>query len=128
METMRKAEKIVDTFSPVLTYSGKKELILAIKRMAQVASANGFDDILVTKDIYPAITKAHASLATAERALYRAIDFCWMNGNNEALSKIIGKKLPCKPQPALFIMYCAYFYIYNEAYHKAAEKELPLLF
>ena len=125
---MRKAENIVDAFSPTLTYPGKKELTLAIKRMAQVALSDGFDNILVTKDIYPAIAKARSSLATAERALYRAIDYCWMNGTNDALNKIIGKKLPSKPQPALFIMYCAYFYIYDEAYHKAIEKELPLLF
>lgn len=126
---MRKAELIVDAISPTMQYCGKKELTIAIKKMAQLASINGFDNIQVTKDVYPAMKKAHsASLNTAERALYRAIDLCWMNGNNEPLNRIIGKHLTYKPQPALLIMYCAYFYIYDQAYHDVASNAFPSLF
>jgi len=128
LNAMRKAELIVDAISPTMQYCGKKELAIAIKKMASLASSSGFDTIQVTKDVYPAMKKARsASLNTAERALYRAVDLCWMNGNNEMLNRIIGKQLPCKPQPSLLIMYCAYFYIYDQAYHDAAPKMISLL-
>lgn len=126
---MEKAELIVRTISPTLKYTGRKELTLAIKHMAQLGATGGFDDILVTKDVYPAVAKEiGAKQHTAEKSIYRAVNICWRDGENPGLNGIIGKKLPYKPQPSLFIMYCAYYHIYGVAYHEAAERKLPLLF
>ena len=126
---MRKAERIISQITHDLTFTGKPELITAVEHMASLGENGSFDRIMITKDVYPVVARENdESLIAAEKAIYRAVEYCWMNGENDRLHSIIGIKLPHKPKPSQFIMYCAYYYIYGVAYHKADEQELPLLF
>lgn len=118
---MNEIENLVSRLSPTIFLPGRIPLMCAIQRTVELLQVMQPDDISFTKDVYSHVAQqTQTSLSTAERAIYRAVDSCWMNGNNENFNLIIGRQLLDKPAPREFILYCAYYLSFNTPYHNRA--------
>ena len=115
---MDTVENLISKLSPTIFLPGRIPFISAIKRTMELLQIMQPDDISFTKDVYTYVAReTNTSLTTAERAIYRAVDSCWMSGNNDNLHLIIGRTLPDKPTPREFILYCAYYLLHKTPYH-----------
>ena len=121
---------LVKEISPGIKLSGRRAFIAALVQTVELLKMMGPDDIGFTKDVYPAAADAIRKTVTAtERAVYRAVEACWMKGRNAKLNEILGRDLPVKPKPSIVLLYCAYYIIYKIPYHKAShEPSMPLPF
>ena len=125
---MEDVVKLVDCIAPSIRFAGRRPFTLAIEQTCKLASKIHLEDILFTKQVYPAVAAlCCCSYSSAERAIYRAVDACWMDGNNKALNLIIGCTMPVKPKPSELIMYCACFNLRGVPYHSSEAKASLLL-
>lgn len=107
---MEKVRKLVMSISPRAKFTGKKQFTLAIFYYREAASMEENRRVYVTKEVYPQVAKGSGSnCVAASRAVCRAVEYCWMEGRNEALNRIIGRPLPEKPKPEELLCYCAYY-------------------
>ena len=127
---MNDACALVSYLSPVIAPGRQRPLACAIYRTGERMRDHGTDDIHFTKEIYPHVADLlHRSNSTVERAIFRAVEDCWMDGGNAKLDGIIGRKLPLKPRPSVLILYCAFFLVFERPYHNAKDAPgFPLLF
>lgn len=128
---MKTADELVDFISPSIRLAGRSQFVYSIKLTCDMLKENmPSEAIRITQNVYqPVAEKFHSKLEAAERAIYRAVESCWNDGKNENVHKIIGRKLPQKPSPKEFILYCAYYLFYGRPYHNASkEGKLPLVF
>lgn len=129
-ENEKKADALVKFIDSNITFIGRRPFVVAVWKTADLFEVKNPDEINFTKDVYPAVAaEIHRNLIAAERAIYRAADYCWRKGSNEYLNKIIGRDLPVKPKPSEMLLYCAYYMIYKIPYREASKKpSLPLPF
>ena len=130
MKNLKKAIELVSFISPSIRLPGRRAFTLAIHQAQKLLAVSSYEDVLVTKDVYPVVAKEIlCSLETTERAIYRCVEACWFGGENDALNQIIGRTLPVKPKPSEMILYCAYYLTYDTPYHSAATNPaLPMPF
>ena len=126
---MQKVNHLVSHIAPSIRFTGCKQFTFAIYFTYQMFRSDPLQQIRVTKDVYPSVaSECNQSLKTAERAVYRAVEACWMDGKNQALNEIIGQLLPVKPAPAELMLYCAYYLTYGVPYHKVIGPHSPMPF
>ena len=117
---MKKVRDLVASIAPKAPFTGQRQLTLAIFYYREVSTMDEGDPTLVTKDVYPLVSKqTDSKLGTAEKAIYRAVEYCWEDGENERLNQVIGRKLPVKPRPGEVLLYCAYFLRKGRPYFSA---------
>ncbi|MDO5785651.1 MAG: sporulation initiation factor Spo0A C-terminal domain-containing protein, partial [Eubacteriales bacterium] len=117
--------RLVSHIAPSIQFTGCRQFTFAIYFTYKMYQNDPFQGIHVTKDIYPSVAnECEQSLTAAERAVYRAVETCWMDGKNQALNEIIGRLLPVKPSPAELILYCAYYLAYGTPYHQIISSEI----
>ena len=115
------AENLISYISPSVRIPGGPAFPMAVQRTKELLlEGRNFDEIHMSAEIYtPIAQKTGKSRQTVSRSMERAADFFWMNGRNENLNRIIGRTLPVKPYPRELLLYCAYFLIHGEPYHKS---------
>lgn len=115
---MEKAKQIAAFIGPGSRFPGQKALICGIVIMAECLALKEPEDILVTKDLYPRIAhELGCSVSAAEKQIYSAVNSCWMDGSNDALTLLSGKRLTHRPKALQLLIYCAHFYLYEMPYH-----------
>lgn len=116
-----RAEDLISYISPSVRIPGGSAFSMAVQLTeGLLRQGGGFDEIHMSAEIYtPIAQKIGKSLQAVSRAMERAADCFWMNGQNENLNRIIGRTLPAKPYPRELLLYCAYFLIHGEPYHKS---------
>ena len=116
-----RAEDLISYISPSIRIPGGPAFSMAVQMMEKLLQqGRGLDEIHMSAEIYtPIAQKTGKSRQTVSRSMERAADFFWMNGRNENLNRIIGRTLPAKPYPRELLLYCAYFLIHGEPYHKS---------
>ena len=114
------AAQLVHYISPSILFSGKDAFVYAIEASFKTLDSTvGNEKILLTKWVYPeAGKKLGRSGKTASRAVYRAANYCWMDGRNRRLNEIIGFRLPRRPTPGEIVLYCAYYLKYGVPFHR----------
>ena len=128
MNFMEDIVKLVDCIAPSIRFAGRRPFTFAIEQTCTLAAKTHLEDIQFTKQVYPVVAaRCCCSYSSAKRAIYRAVDACWMEGGNEALNLVIGRRLPIKPKPSELIMYCACFILRGVPYHSPEAKASLLL-
>ena len=121
---MDKIDQLVNTISPSPIIPGRKALVLAIYYTMQTDLSDGS---LLSRDVYPLVARdLNCSVNAAQKRLYRAIHFCWQEGENADFNAIVGRRLRRPPTVKSFLMYCSYF-IQNRSPFHATSKESPSL-
>ena len=117
-----RAEDLISYISPSIRIPGGPAFSMAVQLMeGLLRHGGGFDEIHMSAEIHaPIAQKTGKSRQAVSRAMERAADCFWMNGQNDNLNRIIGRTLPAKPYPRELLLYCAYFLIHGEPYHKSA--------
>ena len=114
---MENVRKLVADISPKANFPGKQQFTLAIFYYREVSPMDENRRTYVTKEVYPLVSEHIGSnWDAASRAIYRAVDLCWMDGCNAPLNQIIGRTLPVKPSPSDLLYYCAYYLINGRSY------------
>jgi len=127
---MENGKELVATIGPTLCVGGSRPLAHCIDRACALLLDEdvALDEVNVTRTVYiPVAAELNKKLGTMERAVYRAIETCWMDGKNASLNQVIGRELPRKPTPKEFILYCAYYIVYGQSYHQAARDKMRRL-
>ncbi len=107
---MERVQELVAQIAPKAAFPGQWQFTLAIFYYREVSSLNEDVPTLVTKEVYPLVSqKTGHKLNAAEKAIYRAVEYCWSDGQNERLNQVIGRALPVKPSPGEILLYCAYY-------------------
>lgn len=116
---MKKVLRLISEISPSIALPGVSSLAYAILFAEEIVAKCPPDDpIRIIDSVYsPAAAEVNKSLDAVIKSISRATRLCWMNGNNHRLNEIIGKKLPVKPTPKEFVLYCAYYIVYNKPCH-----------
>ena len=117
-----RAEDLISYISPSVRIPGGSAFSMAVQMMENLLQqGRDFDEIHMSAEIYtPIAQKIGKSRQTVSKAMERVADCFWMNGQNDNLNRIIGRTLPAKPYPRELLLYCAYFLIHGEPYHKSA--------
>lgn len=117
-----RAEDLISYISPSVRIPGGPAFPMAVQRTKELLlEGRNFDEIHMSAEIYTPIAQMIGkSLQSVSRAMDRAVDCFWMNGQNDNLNRIIGRTLPAKPYPRELLLYCACFLIHGEPYHKSA--------
>ena len=117
-----RAEDLISYISPSVRIPGGPAFFVAVQRTKELLlEGRTLDEIHMSAEIYaPTAQMIGKSRQTVSKAMERAADCFWMNGQNENLNRIIGRTLPAKPYPRELLLYCAYFLIHGEPYHKSA--------
>lgn len=118
---MEKIRQLISEISPSIVLSGSESLAYAILHAEKlIVTMPSMDPIRVVEHIYtPTALETGKPKATVIKALSRVTTICWMNGENEKLNRVIGTRLPMKPTPKEFILYCAYYLVYDKPYHRS---------
>ena len=123
------ANQIIAEISHEIGGAGYAHLAMAIdvatKYMPREVSLNEF--------VYPVVAKfVKKNTTTVQKSIDRAVKNCWDFGNRSIIDHVIGREFHCCPPTKKFILYFAYYLVYNIPYHqiKYAKdgKEYPLIF
>lgn len=115
---MDQVRQLVEYISPSPRIPGKRALILAVTYTLEAETADKDVKYFFTKDIYPLVARdLMCSRQAAEQRVMRAVNCCWMGGQNEALTQICGKQLNKKPTPAKFLLYCVFYLLHQSPFH-----------
>lgn len=94
---------IVETVLRRLRISGKLKGLWYLNYAVIETVKDPFRTMLITKDLYPEIAKAHrTTIPRVERAIRTAVQSCWDNGRNE-LDQMAGYHLVKRPSNTEFI-------------------------
>lgn len=108
---MTSIRQLVAYIAPRAGFPGRRAFTVALACYKENFPAVEEDDeVEVTKELYPLVAeRLKKELRTAERAIYRAVESVWEEGENEALNRVIGRALPVKPKPGELLFYCVYY-------------------
>lgn len=123
---MENGKELVAIIGPTLCVGGSKPLAHCIDKACVLLRNEdvAMDEVSVTHAVYiPVAAELEKKLGATERAVYRAVETCWMNGKNDHLNDVIGRVLPRKPTPKEFILYCAYYLVHKVPYHQIKTNE-----
>ena len=114
---MEKVRALVASSAPRAAFPGQGLLTLAIFYYREVSAIDEDSRIFVTKEVYPQVSeRVGCKLEAVEKAIYRAVEFCWSEGRNERLNHVIGRRLPVKPSSSEILLYCSYFLVKGKPY------------
>lgn len=123
---IKKAQKLVSIISPNITPRRHTVLATAIKLVADSLQQGKWDQLHFITDVYQVVAQIHQiSEHSAQKMIFRSVEDCWMGGDNQLVHAVIGCRLPLKPKPSEFLLYCAYYLCYDYPYH-ADHTGLPL--
>ena len=91
---------------------GSTAFVLAIDLTAKLLFEGGIamQDILVTKDVYPAVAKClHMKHTSASRQILRVANRCWNKLSEAQKKEYIGKVLPTLEAPSKLLLYFAVY-------------------
>ena len=107
---MERVRELVAQIAPKAAFPGQWQLTLAISYYRRVSTLDEGLPTLVTKEVYPLVSRETGrKLSADEKAIYRAVEYCWSDGQNDRLNQVIGRALPVKPRPGEILLYCAYY-------------------
>lgn len=120
---MENVQRLVTWISPTICLPGHGPLVHSIYQMRERIREGGFPEkISVTKEVYePVAAQLDRSKDSVIKGVARAVNACWMDGQNPALNNIIGTRLRLKPTSKEFITYCAYYLAFGKPYHRPEE-------
>ena len=121
---MEQVMDLLAEISPSISLPGSESLAYAIFYAAKARQETPVPGAIhITKSVYsPAAEKTGKPQTAVIRAINRAANNCWMDGQNVRLNEIIGTTLPTRPKPREFILYCSYYLTYGKPYHKSFEE------
>ncbi len=130
MNSTMDVNRLVARLTPVICPRRLTPLACAIEVVCEYMQGSAADDLHFTKDVYPVVSARLGKPQTSiERSIFRAVEDCWMHGDNPYMNEIIGRRLPVKPKPSELIRYCAFYLTYGFPYHAAKEdRSMPLPF
>lgn len=87
------------------------------------------DDIRVTKDIYPAVTRQmKKDYRSVARQIERLGNQCWHCMDDAQKEKYVGKKIKDIRGPRDMIFYLAFYVHFHQSYYAILEKQPSILF
>ena len=87
------------------------------------------DDILVTKDIYPAVgLLMNKNPKAVSRSVERLANRCWEVGDPDVLERVVGRRLKTLRHPSDLLFYLAFYSYLGVSFFEAVEQEPAMLF